>query len=102
MSNSPNAPNFGTVYISQGNTTGTQDPPNGPGARATTDGLYALRADQSDAFGYGDTAQNPNTTPDNFPAFSTTSSNSPYRITVAPTGDVFLPILLTRTAMSSC
>jgi hypothetical protein len=89
VSNNPNSPNFGTTYISQGNATGTLAPPGGPGARATTDGLYAVHADQTDAYGYGDTAQNPNAQ-DGFPSFSTASSNSPYRIHVSATGEVYV------------
>jgi hypothetical protein len=86
VSNNPNAPNFGTVYISQGN----MAPSNGPGVRFVNDGLYALHADESDAFGYGDTGQNPLTLSDGFPAFSTTNANSPYRIHVGQNGDVFV------------
>ena len=89
VSTNPNAPNFGNTYISQGNTTGTQDPPNGPGARTMSDGLFALHADQTDAYGYSDTAQNPNSQ-DGVISFSNQNSNSPYRIQVAPTGEVYV------------
>jgi hypothetical protein len=89
VSVNPNAPNFGNVYISQGNATATVDPPAGPGARPLNDGIYALHSDQSDAYGYGDTAQNPNAQ-DGFPSFSTASSNSPYRIRVSGTGEVYI------------
>jgi len=89
VSVNPNSPNFGTVYISQGNNTGTVAPPTGPGARPLGDGIYALRSDQSDAFGYDDTAQNPNAQ-DGFASFSTASTNSPYRIHVSQTGEVYV------------
>ena len=89
VSVNPNAPNFGNAYISQGNATATVDPPTGPGARPLTDGIYAIHADQTDAYGYGDTAQNPNAQ-DGFPSFSTASSNSPYRIHVSATGEIYI------------
>src|SRR4051794_5921141 len=62
----PNSPYFGNVYIANSNP-GTNTGGNvvGPGAtpanatRTTGDGLYALHADQSDAFGNGDVAVNP-------------------------------------------
>jgi hypothetical protein len=79
VSNNPNAPNFGTVYISN-SAAGTA------GGRTLGDGLYALHADQTDAYGYGDTAQNPIF--EDLPLFIA-SSSSPYRLTVAPTGEVY-------------
>jgi hypothetical protein len=82
VSNNPNSGTFGTVYISNG-AAGTV------GTRNIGDGLYALNADQTDKFGYGDTAQNP-LAQDGFAAFSTTSSSSPYRLTVAPNGEVYV------------
>jgi hypothetical protein len=89
VSTNPNSPNFGTAYISNGNTTATLDPPNGPGARTMNDGLFAVHADQTDAYGFGDNGQNPNAQ-DGFPSFSTASSNSPYRVTVASDGTVYV------------
>jgi hypothetical protein len=89
VSTNPNAPNFGNVYIAQGNNTATVAPPTGPGARPLGDGIYALHSDQSDAYGYDDTAQNPNAQ-DGFASFSTASTNSPYRIHVASTGEVYV------------
>jgi hypothetical protein len=80
VSNDPNSPNFGVVYISNsgaGNTTGV--------VRAVGDGLYAVNADQSDAYGYGNTAQDPGNLFDGVSA----SANSPFRVTVGPDGEVF-------------
>jgi hypothetical protein len=99
VSKNPNAATFGTVYIANSAEGPVAVPaaPIGPGttplpaARALAgEGLYALRADMTDAFGFGDTAQNPNTTNDGFPAFSTNSSNSPYRLTVAANGEIYV------------
>src|SRR4051794_26078483 len=84
VSNNPNAPNFGTTYISNSQAAATADT-----LRTLGDGMYALHADQSDAFGYGDTAQNPNAQ-DGFPSFPAGNANSPYRIHVAPTGEVYV------------
>jgi len=51
VSNNPNAPNFGTTYV-------TNSLAGAVGGRTLTGkGLYAQRADQSDAFGYGNAAQ---------------------------------------------
>jgi len=87
VSRDPNAPNFGTVYISNSATPATFAAR--PGLTTAADGLYALHSDQSDAFGYGDTAQNPIVTGDVLPAFSTASSSSPYRLHVAKDGTVY-------------
>jgi hypothetical protein len=90
VSTNPNSPNFGTTYISQGNDIDTVDPPTGPGARTMDDGLFAVHADQTDAYGFGDTAQNPPSVQDGIPAFITGNSNSPYRIHVASNGEVYV------------
>lgn len=82
VNRNPNTANFGTVYIAN-------SAANSVGGRTLGDGLYAVRADESDAFGYGDTAQNP-PLPDTFPAFSGASSNSPYRVFVANDGQVYV------------
>lgn len=77
VNNYPGSPNFGTVYIANsaaGTTAG----------RTLGDGLYALRADQSDAFGYGDSAQNPNG------IFSGASASSPFRTFAATNGEVYV------------
>ena len=52
--------------------------------------MYALSADQSDAFAYGDTAQNPPNVYDSIPVFITTNANSPYRVMVADSGQVYV------------
>lgn len=73
----PNTPNFGTAYITNsagGNATG----------RTLGDGLYALRADQTDAFGYGDTAQQSTF------LSATATANTPYRIFAASNGEVYV------------
>jgi hypothetical protein len=85
VNTNPNTSNFGTVYISNGEAGLTTD-----SSRMLGGGLYALRADQSDAFGYGDFAQNPPTSPDGFPAFLPNDANSPYRISVGIDGRVYV------------
>jgi hypothetical protein len=76
----PNATNFGTVYVANsavGTTTGV--------IRSVGDGLYAMNADQTDAFGYGDTAQDPDNRFDGVGA----SGNSPFRVYAATNGEVY-------------
>jgi len=89
VSNDPNAPNFGTVYITNSAAGTVAEALPFPARTLVDEGLYALRADQSDAFGYGDTAKNP-TASDGFPSFSTSSANSPFRVHVSKAGDVFV------------
>jgi hypothetical protein len=77
----PAAPNFGNAYISNsaaGNSAGV--------VRTLGDGLYALKADQSDAFGYGNTAKAGTSNQLIFGA----SANSPFRITAASTGEIYI------------
>ncbi|MBX3432101.1 MAG: PEP-CTERM sorting domain-containing protein [Pirellulales bacterium] len=88
VSNNPNAPNFGTAYVSNSANATTFEAR--PGLQTTGDGLFALRADGTDAFGYGDVAQNPPLTTDGFPAFSGASANSPFRVTVNAQGEVLV------------
>jgi hypothetical protein len=81
VSNNPNAPSFGTAYIANsaaGSTTGV--------VRAVGDGMYAVHADQSDAFGYGNTAQDPGNKFDGVSA----SANSPFRVFTAANGEVYV------------
>ena len=80
VSKDPNAPNFGTAYV--GNSAAAA-----VGGRTLGDGMYAIRADGSDAFAYGDTAQNPLYL--GIPTFAA-SANSPYRVTVASDGQVYI------------
>jgi autotransporter-associated beta strand protein len=89
VSLNPNAPNFGTAYIAN-SAAGTVVAAGPNPARTLGDGMYAVKADGSDAYGYGDTAQNPNSPYDGFPLFSSGSSSSPYRTTVAADGDVYV------------
>jgi hypothetical protein len=79
VSNNPNAPQFGTVYIAN-SAAGTT------GGRSVGDGMYAVRADQTDAFGYGNTAQDPGNKFDGVSA----SSSSPFRVFVAANGEVYV------------
>jgi hypothetical protein len=72
----PNNPQFGTTYISNSVAAIT-------GGRSLGDGLYALKADQSDAFGFGNTA-----TPTGFEG--TASSSSPYRISVGGDHNLYI------------
>ena len=74
----PNSTNFGTVYIAN-------SAAGSVGGRTLGDGLYALNSDQSDAFGYGDTAQDPDNRFDGVGA----SANSPFRVFAAPNGNVY-------------
>jgi hypothetical protein len=75
----PNNPQFGTAYISNSaaatTTTGT--------IRTLGDGLYALRANQSDAFGFGDTA-----VPTGFEGSA--SANSPFRLHVGGDHNLYI------------
>lgn len=80
VSNDPRAANFGTAYIANsaaGTTTGV--------VRSLGDGLYAVNADQTDAFGYVDTAQDPENRFDGVGA----SSSSPFRVFAAANGEVY-------------
>jgi len=99
----PNTANFGSIYINN-TAAGTLTGGNviGPGAtpanvpRTTTGkGLYALRADGTDAFGNVDAGVNP-TNIDTFPAFVTAgnsfgtgTTNSGYRIRVGDDGTIW-------------
>ena len=77
----PAAPNFGNAYISNsaaGNSTVV--------VRTLGDGLYSLKADQSDAFGYGNSARAGASNQLIFGA----SANSPFRITAASTGEIYI------------
>jgi hypothetical protein len=79
VSNNPNAPNFGTAYISNSAAGATV----APGIRNVGDGIYALRADGSDAFGYGDTAANPG-------GVFVASASTPWRNYVGPDGQLYV------------
>lgn len=71
----PNQGTFGTAYVSNSAVATT--------GRIVGDGLYAVKADQSDAFNYGNTAQTGGL---NF----TGSTNSPYRITAGSDGRIYI------------
>ncbi len=98
VNQNPNSPYFGTAFIvnsaSGTNTGGNVIGPDSTPAtqnvgRTTGDGLYALKADESDAFGNGDTAVNPLNI-DSFPAFSTASASSGYRISIGDNDKLFV------------
>jgi hypothetical protein len=76
----PNAPNFGLTYIS--NSAPSTTPPAGR-TNNLGDGIYVLKADQSDAFGYGDTAQQN-------AFFSNATANTPYKLYAAADGNVYV------------
>jgi hypothetical protein len=78
VNNNPNASNFGTSYISNSAAGATG------GRTLTGDGVYAIRADQSDAFGYADAAQGTSV----FGAAA--SANTPYKLMVASNGEVYV------------
>ena len=86
VNNDPNSgPLFGTAYISN-SAAGTVAASGSLPARTLGDGIYAVKADGTDAFGYGDTAQNPGNVFDGAGA----SANSPFRVSVARGGDVYV------------
>jgi hypothetical protein len=89
VNKNPNTPNFGTVYIAVG-ADFTIAASGALPARTGSEGMYAIRADQTDAFGYGDTGQNPNSAYDGFPLFISGSSNSPQHVMVANNGEVYV------------
>ena len=78
VSLNPNAANFGTAYIAN-TAAGTA----GATVRSLGDGLYAVRADQSDAFGYGNTEKTGGLS-------VAGSSNSPWRLTAGSDGYVYV------------
>jgi hypothetical protein len=77
VSNNPNAPNFGTAYVtnSAAGTTG--------GRTLTGRGVYALHADQTDAYGQGNAAAQS-------ALFGTASTNSPMKAMAAADGNVYV------------
>lgn len=79
VANNPNNPNFGTAYIAN-SAAGTA------AGRAVGDGLYAIKADQSDAFGYANTAQTGGITQ----WASSPSGSSPYRVTVGSDYNLYI------------
>src|SRR4029079_11353632 len=56
ISNNPNAANFGTAYITNSADQAPTDPILTGRTNRLNKGLYAIKADGSDAYGYGDTA----------------------------------------------
>jgi hypothetical protein len=77
VAKNPNNPNFGTSYLAN-SAAGTVT-----GGRALGDGLYAVKADQSDAFGYGNTAQTGGL------SLLPASGSSPFRVSVGPDHNVY-------------
>jgi hypothetical protein len=76
VSTNPNSSNFGIAYIAN-SAAGTS------GTRNVGDGIYAVKGDLTDAYGYGDTAQAGGL------QFGG-SSSSPFRIQVASDGNVYV------------
>jgi hypothetical protein len=77
----PNLPTFGTSYISN-SAAGTIAASGALPSRTLGDGLYGIHADQSDGFGYGNTAK---------PAPETSASSStPFRIAAGNDGSVYI------------
>jgi hypothetical protein len=76
VSNNPNAPNFGTVYVAN-SAAGTT------GGRSVGDGMYALFADQTDATGNGNTAANPG-------SVFVASSSTPWKTYAGRDGNVYV------------
>ena len=70
--------NFGRIYVGEG-----LGGPVGAGGRTTTDGLYIMGADQSDITSQGDTAHGGGID-------WSASSNSPFRLAVAPDDNVYI------------
>lgn len=75
----PNSPFFGVSYVVNSAAGLTS-----VGLQARGDGVYAVNADGSDAFGYGEFASNPNL------IFNPGSANSGYRVIVADDGEVYV------------
>jgi hypothetical protein len=86
VSLNPNAANFGLAYVSNSALPTTFAAR--PGLTTAGEGIFALKADGSDAFNYGDTGQNPIL--EGLPAFSNAGANSPFRVTVNSQGDVLV------------
>lgn len=81
ISRNPNSANFGITYVSNSNTQPAGAPLTGRTATLAK-GLFAVKADGSDAFGYGDTAQQQ--------VFNGATTNSPHRLFVADDGTPYL------------
>ncbi len=80
VSNNPNSANFGTAYVSNSaDQTGT---PLTGRTSLLNKGFYAFKADGSDAYGYGDTAQGQ--------LFGAANANTPYRMFVADDGTPYM------------
>lgn len=78
VATNPNIPQFGTTYISNSAAGTTAN-----ALRSVGDGLYGLKADQSDAFGYGDAAQ--------ATGFETApNSASPFRVSFGGDNNVYI------------
>jgi len=82
VATNPNQSNFGIAYVAN-SLAGTVAASGSAPARTLGDGLYAIRGDLSDAFGYGDNAQSASL------AFGG-SSSSPFKIHAAADGNVYI------------
>jgi hypothetical protein len=78
----PNLPNFGTAYVAN-SAAGTAAASGSAPSRILGDGLYAIRGDLSDPFGYSNTAQAAGLT-------FTNSTSSPFKIHAAADGFIYI------------
>ncbi len=81
-----NGANFGSVYVANSAAGSVTASGSFPARTLTGDGLYALRADASDAFGFGAAAQNGGITQ----WAATPSASAPFRLTTASDGSIYI------------
>lgn len=87
VNNNPNAGSFfGTAYVANSAGGSTAAVAGVVAARTLGDGLYALKADQSDGLGYGDTAQTGGIT--NWA--SAASASAPFRLSTGSDNNVYI------------
>lgn len=80
INRNPGSSSFGNIYVSEG--LGGVVTKNEVQIRDTLDGLFVMGADQSDIIGQGDDGR--------IGGLDTASSNSPFRITVAPDDTIYI------------
>lgn len=82
ISNNPNSSNFGTAYITNSADQAPTDAILTGRTSRLNKGLYAVKSDGSDAFGYGDTAA--------LQVWGAANANTPHRIFVAADGTPYM------------